>query len=79
MELDVNNYEAETQVGSYFVSNYPPFSTWTPDHIPAAKSAAWDSVWAWAQRKLASKEIAAQSAGGDEEAEGDNNTATPKT
>lgn len=39
MELEVNNYEAETQVGSYFVSNYPPFSTWTPDHIPAALSA----------------------------------------
>jgi putative oxygen-independent coproporphyrinogen III oxidase len=25
--------EEETTVGSYFVSNYPPFSFWTPDHV----------------------------------------------
>ena len=24
----------ETTVGSHFVSNYPPFSCWTPDEIP---------------------------------------------
>ena len=23
----------QTEVGSYFVSNYPPFSVWTPDAI----------------------------------------------
>ena len=23
----------ETEVGSYFVANYPPFSTWTTDHV----------------------------------------------
>ena len=39
MECDVNNYEAETQVGSYFVSNYPPFSTWKPAHTSAALDA----------------------------------------
>ena len=25
-----------TEVGSYFISNYPPYSAWTPDHVPAA-------------------------------------------
>jgi oxygen-independent coproporphyrinogen-3 oxidase len=25
--------EEETTVGSYFVSNYPPYSFWTPDHV----------------------------------------------
>jgi oxygen-independent coproporphyrinogen III oxidase len=25
----------ETSVGNYFVSNYPPFSVWTPEHIPS--------------------------------------------
>ena len=23
----------ETEVGSYFVANYPPFSVWTTDHV----------------------------------------------
>jgi oxygen-independent coproporphyrinogen-3 oxidase len=27
--------DAETEVGNYFVSNYPPFSFWSPDHVPA--------------------------------------------
>ena len=26
----------KTEVGSYFVSNYPPFSTWTPENVPKA-------------------------------------------
>ena len=26
----------KTEVGSYFVANYPPFSAWSPDHVPAA-------------------------------------------
>lgn len=29
----------ETEVGSVFVSNYPPFSTWGPDHLPALDAA----------------------------------------
>ena len=28
-----------TEVGSYFVSNYPPFSFWNKDHLPAAQDA----------------------------------------
>src|ERR1044071_2999815 len=26
----------KTDVGSYFVANYPPFSVWSPSHVPAA-------------------------------------------
>src|SRR5947207_12329640 len=29
----------KTEVGSYFISNYPPFSVWSPDHLPAALDA----------------------------------------
>ncbi|GMU83827.1 MAG: oxygen-independent coproporphyrinogen III oxidase [Planctomycetota bacterium] len=36
MELDVVKPEARTEVGSYFVANYPPFSLWTREQIPAA-------------------------------------------
>ena len=36
MQLDVIKDDAKTEVGSYFVSNYPPFSVWTPEHVPAA-------------------------------------------
>lgn len=25
---------AETSVGNYFIANYPPFSSWKPEHIP---------------------------------------------
>mgnify|MGYP002623242295 CR=1 FL=1 len=28
-----------TEVGSYFVANYPPFSVWQPDHVSAAVAA----------------------------------------
>ena len=28
-----------TEVGSYFISNYPPFSQWKSDLVPAALSA----------------------------------------
>src|SRR5437016_2611250 len=31
--------QEKTEVGSYFVSNYPPYSTWTQDHVPAALTA----------------------------------------
>jgi oxygen-independent coproporphyrinogen-3 oxidase len=30
---------AKTEVGSYFVSNYPPFSQWKPENIPHALAA----------------------------------------
>lgn len=38
----------ETEVGSYFVANYPPFSVWTTDHVqsdamPALTTAATDT------------------------------------
>lgn len=29
----------ETAIGSYFVSNYPPFSAWRPEHVPAVLAA----------------------------------------
>jgi oxygen-independent coproporphyrinogen-3 oxidase len=29
----------ETRVGNYFVSNYPPYSQWSPDQVPAFKAA----------------------------------------
>jgi len=41
MELDVLHDRSDgpsTEIGSYFVANYPPFSSWTPDQIPAALS-----------------------------------------
>ena len=30
------NQPAKTEVGSYFVSNYPPYSVWSPDYVPRA-------------------------------------------
>ncbi len=36
MQFDVLKDDAETDVGSYFVSNYPPFSTWSSEYVPAA-------------------------------------------
>jgi len=36
MDLAVTNYDAETRVGSYFVANYPPFSTWKAEHVAKA-------------------------------------------
>ncbi len=38
MELDVLKQQAkETDVGSYFVANYPPFSAWTQKHVSDAQ------------------------------------------
>ncbi len=31
--------DAETRAGNYFVSNYPPYSFWTPDHVGDAYAA----------------------------------------
>src|SRR5713101_4726855 len=30
--------EDKTEVGNYFISNYPPFSFWRPEHLPAARA-----------------------------------------
>lgn len=39
MELEVLKQDAKTEVGSYFVSNYPPYSVWGREHVPAALAA----------------------------------------
>ncbi|MCH8807533.1 MAG: coproporphyrinogen III oxidase family protein [Planctomycetes bacterium] len=36
MDLDVLTDSAPTEVGSYFVANYPPFSAWSSEYVPAA-------------------------------------------
>ncbi len=38
MQIDIVKDDARTEVGSYFVSNYPPFSAWSREEIPAALS-----------------------------------------
>jgi oxygen-independent coproporphyrinogen-3 oxidase len=37
------NTQEKTGLGNYFVANYPPFSFWKPEHVPAAL-AAFDSL-----------------------------------
>lgn len=37
MTLELSN--TKTEVGSYFVSTYPPFSEWKPEHVPQALEA----------------------------------------
>lgn len=39
MELDVVSDSKRTEVGSYFVANYPPFSVWSAEHVPVALTA----------------------------------------
>jgi oxygen-independent coproporphyrinogen-3 oxidase len=39
MQLDVIKDDAKTEIGSYFVSNYPPFSVWNADGVPKATAA----------------------------------------
>jgi oxygen-independent coproporphyrinogen-3 oxidase len=36
--------QTKTEVGSYFVANYPPFSVWSPEHLPAIEEAL-DRPW----------------------------------
>src|SRR6266496_1688868 len=36
--------EEQTQVGSYFVANYPPFSVWTKDDVERAAAPALQAV-----------------------------------
>ena len=31
--------ESKTEVGSYFISNYPPYSQWSTDHLDAVAAA----------------------------------------
>ena len=31
--------QEKTGLGNYFIANYPPFSFWKPEHLPAAESA----------------------------------------
>ena len=38
MQIDIVKDDARTEVGSYFVSNYPPFSAWGREEIPTALS-----------------------------------------
>jgi oxygen-independent coproporphyrinogen-3 oxidase len=38
-EQGILNHETETRAGNYFVSNYPPYSFWTPDHVGDAYAA----------------------------------------
>ncbi len=38
MNLDILKDDAKTEVGSYFVTNYPPYSAWKSEHIPAAEA-----------------------------------------
>lgn len=39
MDLQIADETRQTEVGSYFVANYPPFSAWSPREIPAYFSA----------------------------------------
>lgn len=39
LELQPECDDTRTEVGSYFVSNYPPFSVWSAGHVPAALAA----------------------------------------
>jgi oxygen-independent coproporphyrinogen-3 oxidase len=39
MELETIQTDAQTEVGSYFIANYPPFSVWRPEFVPDAFSA----------------------------------------
>src|ERR1700754_3244665 len=34
--MTVDIAPSKTEVGNYFVSNYPPFSQWTPERVPEA-------------------------------------------
>jgi oxygen-independent coproporphyrinogen-3 oxidase len=38
-QLDNQPGRDETEVGSYFVANYPPFSVWDPEQVPTAEAA----------------------------------------
>ncbi len=37
--LPINQPKPQTEVGNYFISNYPPFSFWNPEHTDQAEAA----------------------------------------
>ncbi|HXG67173.1 MAG TPA: coproporphyrinogen-III oxidase family protein [Blastocatellia bacterium] len=37
--ITINQSKTGTEVGNYFVSNYPPFSLWKPEYVPAVMDA----------------------------------------
>ncbi len=39
LQTSDSNNEKPTEIGSYFVSNYPPFSFWSQEHLPAVERA----------------------------------------
>ncbi len=39
MTTDATKTEAKTEVGSYFIANYPPFSQWTAEQVDAVRAA----------------------------------------
>ena len=39
LQTSDSNNEQQTEVGSYFVANYPPFSFWSQEHLPAVEGA----------------------------------------
>ena len=67
MELDLVNSDAGTEVGSYFVSNYPPYSAWKQEHVPSALATLSAS---------ASPESDERSAAGNEQSAIDNRQST---
>jgi oxygen-independent coproporphyrinogen-3 oxidase len=42
----VTTEATKTEVGSYFISNYPPFSQWRPEDLPAIEAALAAPPWA---------------------------------
>ncbi len=38
-QIETRQQPESTEVGSYFIANYPPFSVWTPEHVPDALAA----------------------------------------
>ena len=42
--MTTNTPKTSTEVGNYFVSNYPPFSQWKPEYIPDAIEALDQSL-----------------------------------
>mgnify|MGYP001815629748 FL=1 len=39
MSSAASDKKKKTEVGSYFISNYPPYSQWSADELPAVREA----------------------------------------
>src|SRR6266704_5197140 len=39
IRIMTDSSQEKTGLGNYFVANYPPFSAWKPEHLPAAQAA----------------------------------------